>query len=289
MIGCVILCHHQDPGPMLQATAVYGDRSVLVVDRSPEIVVTDVRVIRNDTGEGFLAGAMRNLGASYLHSIFPDLAGIVFFDGDRIPNITPLNFSGDCVLYMGDVDPAREALPDDITEQCRHPYSPFYSAGVYLSRIVLDLLGWQPFDPDFSGIWGWEDSFLGDVVVSMGFRVLLDKELRVSGEISEPSWVRDTKNLNDTKFRNWHLRLAKRKHLNGLIQESQMSENQKQKIAVIPAGKLNTLVDMICSLPYRQAQPMVRLLEESVTLQDIDVGGSAEAPTQTGDGDARGD
>ena len=277
MIPVVVILHHQDPTPMLDATRGTRER-VFVIDRSPEIEIPldeCVITVRNNEGDGFLAGRMRNLGIAKALELWPNAQGVLCFDGDRIPNIVPTVIPGDCILYCGEIDVEREDLSEDITDKCRHPYSPFYSAGLYLSARVLNALGANVFDPAFDGQWGWEDGYLGDRIVSAGYRIYLRKDLRVAGNLCEPDWVR-TADITDARFRNWHMRLKMRKELPGLIQEEEvlMQEQQKQMIGM-PIAEFDKLVDAITCLPYMTAKPLVEIIEKHAV--KIDVAGGAHA------------
>lgn len=276
MIACVIICHHQDPEPIEFATRQLSPYRVLVIDRSPEVSADAFEhVVRNSEGEGFLAGRMRNMGITKAMGLWTNLDGVYCFDGDRVPNKVPSVMPGDCVLYRGEDDKEREDLPEDVTDLCRHPYSPFYSAGFYLSAKLLDAIGPAIFDPTFDGAWGWEDSYLGDRIVSAGYRIYLRKDLRVAGKLCEPDWVR-TADITDARFRNWHMRLKMRKELPGLIQEEEvlMQEQQKQMIGM-PIAEFNKLVDAITRLPYMTAKPLVEIIEKHAV--KIDVAGGAHA------------
>lgn len=270
MIGCVILCHHQDPAPMLEATSIYGDHRVLVIDRSPEVETDFENVIRNEYGEGFLAGRMRNLGTAWLREN-RTITGIVYFDGDRVPNATPTGFGEDVVLYSGEKDDARSEIAGDITAFCRHPYSPFYSAGFYLSVKALEALDWTPFDSDFDGYWGWEDSYLGDRLVSLGFKVELSKELVVTGELCEPDWLRDIDvKSKDARLRNWHLRLEKRKNLRGLVQMEEVVAKAKQQVVTMPLATFNAIVNLLVALPYKDSAQIIDQLNKTAYTHETD-------------------
>jgi hypothetical protein len=241
---------------MLEATSTYGDNRILVIDRSPEVETDFENVIRNGHGEGFLAGRMRNLGTAWLREN-RTITGIVYFDGDRIPNATPTEFERDVVLYSGEKDDARKEIAGDVTEFCKHPYSPFYSAGFYLSAKALEALDWTPFDSAFDGYWGWEDSYLGDRLVSLGFKVELPKELVVTGELCEPDWLNDAQ-PSDARLRNWYVRQDKRKTLQGII----MQEAQNQ-VVTMPVASFNEVVALLVSLPYKDSAKVIDLLNKT--------------------------
>lgn len=201
---------------------------------------------------------------------WPHVDGVLFLDGDRLPNALP-NRTDVVQLYRGDNDPSRENLPEDITEFCRHPYSPFYSAGMYLPRHVLEEIDWKVCDPDFDGTWGWEDSYLGDVLASKGFRILLPQGLRVSGSLGEPDWVENCPDTeNDPRFRNWHTRMRKRQYLPGLVQESEVLKSMATKHICIPQAEFDKIAGMLQNLPYHTAKPIVDIIEKHAIAADIE-------------------
>lgn len=175
--------------PMLAASASFGDRRVLVLDRSPEIAPFGwPHVVRNSDGDGWLAGRMRDIGLSYVRANFPDCTGVLFVDGDRIPQEDLLPFCvGDCTLFST-VDDMRGEVPGrlcDCTEWCKDfKNSPFMSPALYLSMSCINavLEDGRLFASCFDGIWGEEDRDLGDRVVHAGFRVMATNT-KVSGAL----------------------------------------------------------------------------------------------------------
>ena len=181
MIYLVCINHHQPDAlaPMMAATSSFGDRRVLVLDRSPEIAPYGwPHVVRNSEGEGFLAGRMRDLGLSYVRRHFPDCTGVLFVDGDRIPqeDLQPY-CQGDAVLFSVVNDPRGE-VPGalcDCTEWCVDSEgSPFMTPAFYLSMRCIEavLEDGRLFAACFDGLWGGEDHDLGDRVVAAGYRVM---------------------------------------------------------------------------------------------------------------------
>lgn len=180
MIYLVCINHHQPDyvAPMLAATRCFGQRRILVLDRSPEIVPYGwPHVVRNTTGDGFLAGRMRDLGLAYVMSIDPYAKGVLFVDGDRIPQDDLYPYcQGDAVLFSVAQDP-RGHVPGslcDCTEWCRdYMESPFMTPALYLSmsciRAVLE--NGRLFASCFDGVWGEEDRDLGDRIVHAGYQV----------------------------------------------------------------------------------------------------------------------
>ena len=191
MIYLVCINHHQPASiaPMLAATSSFGDRRVLVLDRSPEIAPFGwPHVIRNSDGDGWLAGRMRDRGLAYVRANFQDCTGVLFIDGDRIPqdDLLPL-CQGDAVLFSVEDDPRGEVPGPlcDCTEWCndRHE-SPFMSPALYLSMYCIEavLEAGRLFAACFDGVWGEEDRDLGDRIVHAGFRVMASSA-KVSGTL----------------------------------------------------------------------------------------------------------
>ena len=175
--------------PMLGASVSFGQRRVLVLDRSPEIAPFGwPHVVRNSDGDGWLAGRMRDLGLAYVRANFADCTGVIFIDGDRIPQEDLLPFCvGDCTLFSV-VDDMRGEVPGrlcDCTEWCfDFLNSPFMSPALYLSMRCIDrvLEDGRLFAACFDGLWGEEDRDLGDRVASAGFRIMATNA-KVSGSI----------------------------------------------------------------------------------------------------------
>lgn len=191
MIYLVCINHHQPASiaPMLAATSSFGARRVLVLDRSPEIAPYGwPHVERNSEGDGWLAGRMRDLGLSYVRAHFPDCTGVLFIDGDRIPQQDLLPFcQGDAVLFSVEDDPRGEVpgLLCDCTEWCKDRHeSPFMSPALYLSMYCIEavLESGRLFAACFDGVWGEEDRDLGDRIVHAGFRVMASNA-KVSGTL----------------------------------------------------------------------------------------------------------
>ena len=188
-----LVCINKDQpdsiSPMLSATSSFGNNRVLVLDRSPEIAPYGwPHVVRNSCGDGWLAGRMRDLGLAYVRANFQDCTGVLFIDGDRIPQQDLLPYcQGDAVLFSVADDPRGEVPGDlcDCTEWCRDfAESPFMSPALYLSRRCIEtvLEDGRLFAPCFDGLWGEEDRDLGDRIVSAVFRVMASSA-KVSGTL----------------------------------------------------------------------------------------------------------
>lgn len=225
MIVTVVICHHQNPDPIEQATRFVSPHRILVIDRSPEVTSKGwEHVIHNDDGTGFLAGRMRNIGTAKAFAEYPNLEGIIYFDCDRIPNKIPSVWQHDTVLYMGQND-TRFSIAGDVTSECDSLNSPFYSGAFYLSRKALDAVNHVPFDSDYDGMWGWEDADLGDRLTHTGIKIFLDKDLTIDSAFIEPDWIHHS-HPSDVRFRNWHIRINKRrKHMQEQKQENATAQN----------------------------------------------------------------
>jgi hypothetical protein len=145
-------------------------------------------VVRNSEWCGFQAGRMRDLGLSHVRANFQDCTGVLFVDGDRIPQEDLLPFCvGDCTLFST-VDDMRGEVPGrlcDCTEWCKDfQNSPFMSPALYLSMNCINavLEEGRLFASYFDGLWGEEDRDLGDRVVHAGFRIMATNA-KVSGSL----------------------------------------------------------------------------------------------------------
>lgn len=200
---------------MLGASVSFGQRRLLVLDRSPEIAPFGwPHVVRNSVGEGWLAGCMRDFGLSYVRDNIKDCTGILFIDGDRIPQEDLLPFCvGDCTLFSV-VDDMRGEVPErlcDCTEWCKDfKNSPFMSPALYLSMDCINavLEDGRLFASCFDGIWGEEDRDLGDRIVHAGFRIMATNA-KVSGALVD-RFARD--GIDQRNF--W---IRKKRHENRLV------------------------------------------------------------------------
>lgn len=196
--------------PMHNATQSFGDNRVLVLDRSPDVFPMEwPNHVRNNDGEGWLAGKMRDLGLSFVEKHDPSYTGVLFLDGDRIPqeDLLPLCV-GDAVLFSTVTD-MRGEVPGrlvDCTQWCRDfAESPFASPALYLSRKCIGAVkeDGRLFAECFDGLWGEEDRDLGDRVVNAGFSVFASNA-KVSGELI------DRYGNGSVNPRNFFLRQARR-------------------------------------------------------------------------------
>lgn len=196
--------------PMYNATKSFGDNRVLVLDRSPNVASMQwPNHVRNECGEGWLAGKMRDFGLSFVEKHDPCYTGVLFLDGDRTPqeDLLPLCV-GDAVLFSTENDMRGEVpgrLVDCTPWCCNFTDSPFASPALYLSRKCIDRVkeNGRLFAECFDGLWGEEDRDLGDRVVNAGFRVFASNA-KVSGLLI------DRYGNGSTNPRNFFLRQARR-------------------------------------------------------------------------------
>lgn len=164
----------------------------------------------NSSGEGFLAGKMRDLGAE---SVDDD---ILFLDGDKVPqgdivsDITRLKSKYDCICYGVDGyfenSEYRDFMKEDDVDgvipfqRFGHPFaSGCYSCGLWLSkdavRKLRELNGGRIFHPAFDGRWGDEDNFLADELYYSGFKIGYSTHVRLSGKFSD--WTKRADELSE--------------------------------------------------------------------------------------------
>ena len=133
------------------------------------------RSIINHSGDGFLAGRMRDYGASYFNYSGP----ILFLDGDRIPmgDLPDMNtFGFDAICLMCEYDERKWKGAGLIPwENFDNPHNWIYSCGIWLSQAAIDMArskcGGRIFHESFDGAWGEEDRYLGDVLVASGLTI----------------------------------------------------------------------------------------------------------------------
>lgn len=176
----------------------YGIEPLFVFDRCKP--VKNCNYIHNTTGEGFLAGQMRDLGAAEIDD------DILFLDGDKIPNgdiihdINSLKMKYDCICYG--LKPKYETSDyrkfmhnkntDDIVpfqkNKC-HFSCGTYSCGIWLSKEAIRALrnvnNGRIFHPSFDGYWGDEDNFLADELYYLGFKIGYSTNIRLSGKFGK--------------------------------------------------------------------------------------------------------
>lgn len=170
--------------PML--SALRGHEVCLVQDRC-DYGLVPCSTVRNDSGEGFLAGRMRDLGAAHFGYTGP----LLFLDGDRVPmgalpDYSAFGYDAVCLLCEQDERPWAGTGPIPWVD-FRNPHNYVYSCGIWLSQRAIDVAraacGGRIFHPAFDGAWGEEDRFLGDVLAATGLSIGYTDEPRLSGRV----------------------------------------------------------------------------------------------------------
>lgn len=171
--------------PMLRALS--GNNVCYVLDRctdGSENELKNTMHIVNDSGQGFLAGKMRDLGAW----CFGYKGPILLLDGDKtplgpLPDFEALGF--DCVMLGVENDP--RGLPDG-QHSLNKIYNSVYSCGIWINQKVIDkareICDGRIFHAAFDGNWGDEDRFLGNIIRHYGFTVGYCSNPKLSGTIT---------------------------------------------------------------------------------------------------------
>lgn len=170
--------------PML--SALRGHEVCLVQDRC-DYGLVPCSTVRNDSGEGFLAGRMRDLGAAHFGYTGP----LLFLDGDRVPMGELPDFAAfgyDAVCLLCECDERKWLGTGPIPwADFRNPHNYVYSCGIWLSQKAIDVAraacSGRIFHHAFDGAWGEEDRFLGDVLAAAGLFIGYTDEPRLSGRV----------------------------------------------------------------------------------------------------------
>lgn len=219
----VVISHNQNEFVFPMLSALRPSEPLFVFDRCTPVKLPN-RIV-NSSGEGFLAGRMRDLGANGLDD------DILFLDGDKIPqgdivaDIEKLKDKYDCICYgiapenehsefrgfMKNID--ADGLVCFQERKTNLAYG-CYSCGMWICkdaiRKIRDLNGGRIFHPDFDGRWGDEDNFLADELNYLGFRIGYSTHVRLSGDFS------DCRDKMDIYVENFAKRMMLRKNLLGL-------------------------------------------------------------------------
>jgi hypothetical protein len=154
-------------------------------DNSAEILQSyGERFIENKEGEGFLAGKMRDMVLDEI--LQHDYDYIVMFDGDRIP----FNLSKELILEeMSKYDCTFALAEKDRRRQEVHEkYDMAATAGLivktkFLKRVrKLSFMHNRCFHPEIDGYYGFEDTFFGACLFSLG-ATLRYSSLNISGSL----------------------------------------------------------------------------------------------------------
>lgn len=170
---------------------------IYVIDRPTVQYPSNIPAIINTWGTGFLAGRMRDLGATY----FGDTDDILFLDGDKVPsgNLESLqDMPYDCIL-LGTKNDTRKKFSDgsllfdgtthkfSFHEDKLHLYNNCYSCGIlyrkHLIKRFRELNAGRIFHPWFDGRYGNEDIWNGDIMNYEGYNVGCTSEVVLDGKI----------------------------------------------------------------------------------------------------------
>jgi len=219
----VVISHNQPEFVQPMIDALSPLTPIYVFDRCQPVDVP--RMIVNRSGEGFLAGRMRDLGADGIDD------DILFLDGDKVPqgdiiaDIESLKNKYDCICYGVAPEKEHSELRGFMKQHNADGQIPFqeqkmslaygcYSCGMWISRNAIrelrNLNGGRIFHPNFDGRWGDEDNFVADELNHLGFRIGYSTHVRLSGEFS------DCSTKMDIYVQNFRERLLLRKQLLGL-------------------------------------------------------------------------
>lgn len=179
---------------------------VYVIDRPSEPYPSGIPAIYNLVGNGFLAGRMRDIGAT----CFPD-SDILFLDGDKVPsgNLASLdNMPFECILLGVENDPRTHffdgtthaiSLPEDPLEQINGCYSCGILYRKKLIKRFREINEGRIFHPCFDGTWGDEDSWNGDIINCEHIPIGCTSEVILGGSIGgckvNGNRVRDPKEM----------------------------------------------------------------------------------------------
>jgi hypothetical protein len=214
-VVCIAKDQIECSSPMLEALGAF-DQTIRVIDRTWEDKGEgwDI-VVRNQSGSGWLAGMMRELGI--LEALKHNPHGVMLIDGDRIPNcdfrpVIDANPDSVILFYAEGDNRDRVEVLTDVTKACYQlEYSPFYSNCVYVPEKQIRLclaLNHSCFDPEFDGFWGEEDRHFGDRLVFQGATVLIAPySMHTSGEIRD-RYADGVDNRNFAKRKQLCLRLV---------------------------------------------------------------------------------
>ena len=191
MIDIVIIGQNeaQSIRQMYGALRPYLYNRVWVLDRCTD----DSEMLLQSLGErsfktpscwmGRQTSAARNFG---LRKCCPS-NDVLFLDGDRFPvegNLKALEmWDKDVALLLLEKD--GRALIDDYAEVYGEVYNYFYSCGVFLKRKAIEkITGFQRgelFNEELQGVWGIEDTYLGDVCYHLGLTCDIYRECLLRG------------------------------------------------------------------------------------------------------------
>lgn len=200
----VIITQNQENFLLGMYNAVKSFKYVFVLDRcvdnSESICIENgITYIKNDKGDGFLAGYARQLGVNFFGS--DDY--ILFLDGDKIPKgdlgkiYNYIDANIDCLLFktIGDT----RTFGSDILLKFpkENPHNTIYSCGVMLSpKLMKKCIEYSTcgrvWNEIFDGKWGEEDRFIGDVAIFHDMNIMCSSCVVLTTEITG---IKDTNRL----------------------------------------------------------------------------------------------
>jgi len=176
--------------------ALTGHDVVYVLDRCTYSMPwpDNVRVVENRAGTGFLAGRMRDLGASLHDASRP----ILFLDGDKIPHgdlsiLEATPFDAVCLGvyedHRGWINEGEGTIPWMQIGDFINPHNGVYSCGLFLTPRAIHAIKkysseGRIFNEAFDGNWGEEDRFIGDVLAHEEMTIGYTDKIKLSGNIT---------------------------------------------------------------------------------------------------------
>lgn len=168
--------------------ALDGMEHIYVIDRPSVEYPSDIPAIYNFCGEGFLAGRMRDLGATLFAG-----EDILFLDGDKVPqgNLKAVEESPfDCVLLgvKGDKRSYFNGTTHRVTLPDIHlQINGCYTCGIlYRAELIKTFRRYNEgriFHPIFDGTWGEEDTWNGDIMNHEKISIGVVSDCLLSGTI----------------------------------------------------------------------------------------------------------
>ena len=165
-----------------------GFDRLYVIDRPSVEYPAGIPAIYNFSGDGFLAGRMRDIGALAFAG-----EDILFLDGDKVPigDLSAVeNAPFDCVL-LGVQNEKRKYF-DGTTHQITLPDIHYqgngcYTCGIlYRSSVISTFRKYNEgriFHPTFDGTWGEEDTWNGDIMNHEKISIGVVSDCLLSGTI----------------------------------------------------------------------------------------------------------
>ena len=165
-----------------------GYEHLYVIDRPTKDYPSSIPAIVNKAGDGFLAGRMRDLGATVFAG-----EDILFLDGDKVPlgDLKSVeNAPFDCVL-LGVHDDTRKYF-DGTTHSITLPPIEYqgngcYTCGILYRAPLIDTFRrynrGRIFHPVFDGTWGEEDTWNGDIMNYEHVNIGVVHDVHLTGEI----------------------------------------------------------------------------------------------------------